>query len=415
MKTVPGTKQGRLHWNASSILVSLTIVTLTLCIKQDTPVASPSVYEKTINKTVSTSNNVTGAHPSSSIYTENHFWLPRQLQATRYRFPRSRQESSAETTTRSDRPIIVVGILSAAATPERREWVRNTWLHNQTTSAFFLVGGNWTDELATEFEQYRDLLWVDTPEGYRRLTEKVAGFCAVIAQELDPSSYDYVMKTDDDSYVVLDDMIDQILVPDHKKKLTANVTTQQQPHYLYTGGGCEQSIVKRDPANKWYVSEEDFALERYPPYALGNGYFLSRDLVSCVVRQNYLLVDPNTMTSQEAHERQLLPGMFPVEDAFLGLLVQNCNGSSCLQDDRRFKNQLPRPIVRRGKLEEWLKSITNTKSPPLIHGIKTQGEMERFHYERCCAPIYGNTTLSICGLVQCGVADKKKNLLRQAH
>ena len=129
-----------------------------------------------------------------------------QIDANGKSYPRT-QSNINETSINeksADLNLLLVGVLSSPWSGMTRDAIRRTWANdsrgdqprntNRTTSlngpwgtthpykpsqVLFVVGGPWTDELALEFEQHQDLLWVDREESYRSITWKVLVMLAV--------------------------------------------------------------------------------------------------------------------------------------------------------------------------------------------------------------------------------------------
>lgn len=184
-----------------------------------------------------------------------------------YRVPRR----AFETLSSRDNAGLVVGVLSVAHIREPRDWVRKTWAHNRS-NVFFLISGDWTDDIHNEFNTMNDLIWVDQPEFYRGVTTKVQTFLAAVHKHI--PNYESVLKTDDDVYVKLSVVEDKV-----QSKKAEGETSQYW-------GRCfpKESEVIRDPSHRWYVPETTYSEEKYPKYASGLGYVLTKDLVDCVTK-----------------------------------------------------------------------------------------------------------------------------------
>lgn len=184
-------------------------------------------------------------------------------------------------------PIVIVGVLSAPENFDARHSIRETWASKHDRSVFFIVAGSWSS-LEEEFAMFGDLFWVDMEEDYHSITYKVQAFLHAVDTHVD--SYDYILKTDDDSYVFLDDV-----------KLNLG---DDRPDYW----GCIMANTKpiRRKRNKWYVSRETWPHKYYPSYASGIGYALSRNFTSCAVGH---LEDMKFM---------------PNEDVATGILAESC-------------------------------------------------------------------------------------------
>ncbi|OEL15544.1 Beta-1,3-galactosyltransferase GALT1 [Dichanthelium oligosanthes] len=75
----------------------------------------------------------------------------------------------------------------------------------------------------------------------------------------------YVMKTDDDAFVRVDEIqstIKQLNVSNGL--LYGRINSDSGPH--------------RNPESKWYISHEEWPEEKYPPWAHGPGYVVSQDI-----------------------------------------------------------------------------------------------------------------------------------------
>ena len=128
---------------------------------------------------------------------------------------------------------VVVGVLSAAQSPTPRHMVRQTWAKLDPQNLFFVVAGRWED-IAEEFLNYGDLLWLDIEETYYYgLTYKTEVF--LHATETHVVHYSYVFKTDDDSYIVLD-KLSQVLHghrPDFWGNCNKEEVSRQNAFYFF--------------------------------------------------------------------------------------------------------------------------------------------------------------------------------------
>ena len=116
--------------------------------------------------------------------------------------------------------------------------VRGTWAAARPDKVFFIVAGPWED-IEEEFHQYGDLLWLNIEEENSLTTFKVQLLLYAVNRHVD--SYDYVIKTNDDSYILLGDV--------------ENHLAESSPHYW---GDCHAS-----------------------QHADGMGYALSREFNKC--------------------------------------------------------------------------------------------------------------------------------------
>ncbi len=75
-----------------------------------------------------------------------------------------------------------------------------------------------------------------------------------------------MLQVDDDSYVKVDRLL--------KKLEAASRTTMFMGAIEDPGGGPNRQV-----GHQWYVSEEDWPSEAYPPWAHGVGYIVTQDIV----------------------------------------------------------------------------------------------------------------------------------------
>jgi len=89
-------------------------------------------------------------HPDSSFTTVSCIKV-------HYRIPKRSIITSAD---------VIIGVLSAAAGdgPTRRKSIRSTWGYRKEY-VFFIVAGPWKD-IAEEYQEHGDLLWIDKEEIY---------------------------------------------------------------------------------------------------------------------------------------------------------------------------------------------------------------------------------------------------------
>ena len=206
-----------------------------------------------------------------------------------YRYPSTL--TSSRTSDKTEAPVVIVGVLSRTENFNARHSIRNTWASKNSGRVFFILSGPWESPLLNEFELFGDIFWMDMPEEYLRITYKVQAFFHAVNSHVE--SYDYVIKTDDDSYVLLEEVEHHL--------------TTSKPNYW----GCcvDNASPIRDPSDKWYMSTDMWPSEHYPPYALGMAYALSRNFLTCATKY--------------------LEGLFfmKFEDVAIGLLADLCSES----------------------------------------------------------------------------------------
>ena len=188
-------------------------------------------------------------------------------------------------------------LVLTASTPwsyEERDALRNTWGSYKTPSSLewkmvFNIGlysAWWDSRIRKEASAYNDILVVDVNESYRNLIIKV--FAALTwASNV---KCKFVLKSDDDIYIHIPNLVKWLQSP-------------SLPRQLYAGVLAIGTHIDRLPWKKHFLSYKTFNASLYPPYPRGHIYVLSHDLL------------PSILSSISRYEP------FPIEDAYLGLLV----------------------------------------------------------------------------------------------
>ncbi|KAK2705974.1 beta-1,3-galactosyltransferase 6-like [Artemia franciscana] len=165
---------------------------------------------------------------------------------------------------------LAILVISRAENFHHRQTIRETWGRNlnENISLYFVVSAG--PGIDDEKRKHNDLLVLGNIEDtYELLTSKTLGAFSSI---LENTSFEYLLKCDDDSYVFIDKLI--------------NLLAKQPSKKLYLGYFKGNAHVQRKGAWK----EKDWNLcDRYLPYAQGGGYLLSKDLVEYIVKNSDLL------------------------------------------------------------------------------------------------------------------------------
>ena len=243
---------------------------------------------------------------------------------------------------------LMVAAMSRNTARETRDTIRNTWAFNRSQHVWYVVAGNWS-EIEEEFYQYNDLLWLDDVEDYRGITAKAQVLLAAIHKHV--RNYEYILKTDDDSYVRMNNLLDSI-------------EPGQKHHQVDYFGHCSyDNPIIRDPKHRWFLPETLLeGRSMYPAHGLGAGYVLRKNLVNCVV-QNFDKVK-----------------VLPIEDAYIGAIVETCGGN-CTDDAPNF---LPYDWNR------WTDSYRNA-SWILLHEIHEHKDLQKVHEDTCCYFVHRGT------------------------
>lgn len=180
----------------------------------------------------------------------------------------------------SHKPLdLLVGVFSTANNFKRRMAVRRSWMQypavrSGAVAVRFFVGLHKNllvnEELLNEAQTYGDTQLMPFVDYYSLITWKTVAICIFGTQVL---SAKYVMKTDDDAFVRVDEVMASL------NKINVN-------HGLLYGLINSDARPHRDPNSKWYISPEEWSEETYPPWAHGPGYVVSQDIAKEVYRKH---------------------------------------------------------------------------------------------------------------------------------
>nr|XP_043612694.1 beta-1,3-galactosyltransferase GALT1 [Erigeron canadensis] len=193
---------------------------------------------------------------------------------------------------------LLIGVFSTANNFKRRMAVRRTWMQYSAVKSGevavrFFVGLHKNrvvnEELWNEAKTYGDIQLMPFVDYYSLISWKTIAICIFGTEVI---SAKYVMKTDDDAFV----RVDEILLSLHR----VNVS-----HGLLYGLINSDSQPHRNPDSKWYISPEEWPEERYPPWAHGPGYVVTSDIAKAVNNKH-----------KQGHLK-----MFKLEDVAMGIWI----------------------------------------------------------------------------------------------
>ncbi|GAA0152719.1 glycosyltransferase [Lithospermum erythrorhizon] len=193
---------------------------------------------------------------------------------------------------------LFIGVFSTANNFKRRMAVRRTWMQYEVVrsgqvAVRFFVGLHKNqmvnDELWDEARTYGDIQLMPFIDYYSIITWKTIAIC-IFGTEVVSSKF--VMKTDDDAFVRVDEILTSLK--------SVNVTRG-----LLYGLINSDSHPHRDPDSKWYISPEEWSEETYPPWAHGPGYVVSSDIAKAIYKNH-----------KKGHLK-----MFKLEDVAMGIWI----------------------------------------------------------------------------------------------
>ncbi|CAF2715251.1 unnamed protein product [Rotaria sp. Silwood2] len=169
---------------------------------------------------------------------------------------------------------LLVYVHSGPTNYQRRVVIRETWA---TRTLFpdlrlvFMIGKTLDNNVmkAIEYENalYHDIVQEDFTDSYKNLTYK--GVMALKWISVYCSKTKYVLKVDDDIVVNTFTLINHLKFLDkHNPNKHSTILC-----LLWQAMG-----VMRDSKSKWYLSKEDFPLDKFPPYCSGSAFILTGDM-----------------------------------------------------------------------------------------------------------------------------------------
>ncbi|XP_052162853.1 hydroxyproline O-galactosyltransferase GALT6-like [Oryza glaberrima] len=196
---------------------------------------------------------------------------------------------------------LFIGILSAASHFAERMAVRKSWMMYTRKStnivARFFVALNGKKEvnaeLKREAEFFQDIVIVPFMDSYDLVVLKTIAI-AEYGVRVIPAKY--IMKCDDDTFVRIDSVLDQV------KKVRSDKS-------VYVGSMNYFHRPLR--SGKWAVTYEEWPEEAYPNYANGPGYVISADIARYIVSE----FDNQTLR------------LFKMEDVNMGMWVEKFNNT----------------------------------------------------------------------------------------
>lgn len=228
-------------------------------------------------------------------------------------------------------------------------------------------------ELNAEQGVFNDLLLLDDhKESYFNLTLKLIK--SVQKLERTTPKFKYLLKCDDDTYVKLNLMAEDLIHYDTKLKEKKKSFETNDKLELYWGYFSGRSNIKT--AGKW--QEKDFSLcDHYLPYALGGGYVLSKGLVTYIANNSETL------------------NLYKSEDSSVGTWLSSFRHIHRRHDVRFDTAYIPRDckphhFVLHKRTIKDMKMIFNGKDCYKEISYKDRKQLEEYFYDweklptRCC-------------------------------
>ena len=198
----------------------------------------------------------------------------------------------------------------------RRAAIRATWGNESWARQFlhfnvrlvFLLGncqeGN-ESSLESESREHNDILQWDFADNFRMVTLKDVLFLRWVARNC--REVPFIYKGDDDVFVNTPNLIKHLVTSVRREELTS----------LMLGWVMRKSRRVDDASDKYYVSPDLYPRDFYPPYVSGGAFVMTGKL------------------ALRLFEAALTTPMFPIDDAFVGVLLRKVGVSP--KSDPRFK------------------------------------------------------------------------------
>nr|XP_009595907.1 beta-1,3-galactosyltransferase GALT1 isoform X2 [Nicotiana tomentosiformis] len=193
---------------------------------------------------------------------------------------------------------LFVGVFSTANNFKRRMAVRRTWMQYDAVrsgqvAVRFFVGLHKNqmvnEELWNEARTYMDIQLMPFVDYYSLIAWKTIAICVFGTEVI---SAKFVMKTDDDAFVRVDEILSSMQrINVTRGLLYGLINSDSHPH--------------RSPDSKWFITPEEWPEETYPPWAHGPGYVVSSDIAK-------------TISSKQRKGRLK---MFKLEDVAMGIWI----------------------------------------------------------------------------------------------
>ncbi|RZB41456.1 Galactosyl T domain containing protein [Asbolus verrucosus] len=174
--------------------------------------------------------------------------------------------------------LLLVMVHSKPSNVEQRRAIRISWgafsrNPNNSVSLFFLLGKTadpLTEQVTkTESEYFGDIIQEEFVDAYLNLTLKSLAMLK-LANLHCQHSCKYLLKTDDDTFVNLANVVQML--------------TREGSADLLVGHLVCAAAPVRNPRSKWYASRRLYPQAKYPNYVIGGGYLMSLEVAKKLYR-----------------------------------------------------------------------------------------------------------------------------------
>lgn len=218
---------------------------------------------------------------------------------------------------------LIMAIKSMPSNRDRRDTIRQTWAKTDLMADYkikriFLLGReNSTLSVSDEATEFGDILQADFGENFHNLTYKDYFFLSWF--ESQSCQTKFVFKGDDD-----------ILLNTFLLKQLLNKYQDHVKEPFMMGSVLRNSPRVTDKSSKYFVSGDQYRAAYYPPYVSGGGFVMTTSLALALAKaMSKYFGDSSSIMN--------IPPL-PIDDAFLGVCLQNAGLTSAIRNNRGFKS-----------------------------------------------------------------------------
>lgn len=124
------------------------------------------------------------------------------------------------------------------------------------------------------------LLLTDFKDDYRQLSDKLL---RSISELVDLYKFKYILKCDDDAYVKLDLLVQELNFYHNQMSRVYDRSTEIDLYWGYFNGRAQQKVHGKWAENNYHLSD------RYLPYAVGGGYVISYKIAKFIADHHTIL------------------------------------------------------------------------------------------------------------------------------
>ncbi|CAK7326272.1 unnamed protein product [Dovyalis caffra] len=266
------------------------------------------------------------------------------------------------------RLVMLIGIFSTGNNFERRMALRRSWMQYEAirsgdVAVRFFIGLHKNSQVNLELWKealvYGDIQLMPFIDYYSLISLKTIAICITGAKIL-PAKY--IMKTDDDAFVRIDQVLTSLKEKPSNGLLYGRISFDSSPH--------------RDRDSKWYISNEEWPHGTYPPWAHGPGYVISRDIAKFIVRGHQEKdLKGHGAIWQLFNYLSAICQLFKLEDVAMGIWIEQFKKSGqevhYMTDDRFYNAGCETDYI-----------LAHYQSPRLV--LCLWEKLQKEHQPACC-------------------------------